>query len=216
MNQNAQDNAVALRTRLKARRQAMNEADRDRGALLIRGRLFTWLATNRTQLRDAGQPDALRIAAFWSLSAEPDLTALLHQWADDDTLTLSLPVVTAPGKPLEFHVWTPETPMREGAYGIREPEGPLAEPPDLILVPTLGFTRQGDRLGYGAGYYDRTLAALKTAGHVFTTLGIAWAVGDLSQETYAPAAHDVRLDGILTDKGWPLAAPRLALPARRA
>ena len=78
-----------------------------------------------------------------------------------------------------------------------------------MLVPTLGYTRAGDRLGYGGGYYDRTLAALKASGHDFVTIGIAWAVGDLSGTPYTPQAHDVKLDGILTDKGWAVPAPVL-------
>ena len=209
MNQNAQDNAAALRARLKQRRAALPSQDRDRGALLIRGRLYTWLATNRTRLRESGRPDIQTIAAFWSMADEPALQALLRQWAADDTLTVSLPVVTAPGQPLQFRTWTPDTPMTPGAYGILEPEGPAAPAPDIVLVPTLGYTRQGDRLGYGGGYYDRTLAALKAAGHTFTTVGVAWASGDLTGETYAPAAHDIRLDTILTDKGWAVPAPEL-------
>lgn len=210
MNQNAQDNAVALRKRLKQERAQQAPADRDRGGLLIRGRLFTWLATTRTALREAGRPAPSHIAAFWSMEYEPALQALLRQWAEDDTLTVSLPAVVTPNAPLEFRPWTPETPMQQGAYGIQEPEGPAsANPPDIILVPTLGFTRQGDRLGYGGGYYDRSLAALRDAGHTFTTIGIAWACGDLSHIDYAPAAHDVRLDSILTDKGWAVPAPTL-------
>ncbi|CAM5186148.1 5-formyltetrahydrofolate cyclo-ligase OS=Castellaniella defragrans (strain DSM / CCUG 39792/ 65Phen) OX=1437824 GN=BN940_02401 PE=3 SV=1 [Castellaniella denitrificans] len=209
MNQNAQDNAAALRARLKQRRAEIPPQDRDRGALLIRGRLYTWLATNRTRLRESGRPDVRGIAAFWPMADEPALQALLRQWAEDETLAVSLPVVAAPGQPLRFLAWTPDTPMKPGAYGILEPEGPEVPPPDVVLVPTLGYTRQGDRLGYGGGYYDRTLAALKAAGHAFTTVGIAWACGDLSGEAYAPAAHDVRLDAVLTDKGWAVPAPEL-------
>lgn len=210
MNQNAQDNAVALRMRLKQARSAQPAADKDRGALLIRGRLFTWLASQRTALRNAGRPDIRHIAAFWSMTDEPTLQPLLRQWAEDDQLTVSLPVVTAPNQPLAFRLWTPDTPMQAGAYGIQEPQGAEAPPPDVVLVPTLGFTRQGDRLGYGGGYYDRTLAALKATGHTpRASIGVAWACGDLSAETYQPSAHDERLDSILTDKGWAVAAPAL-------
>jgi len=209
MNQNAQDNAAALRTRLKQRRTELPPAERDRGALLIRGRLYTWLATNRTRLRESGRPDVRSIAAFWSMADEPALQALLRQWAADDSLTVCLPAVVAPGQPLQFRAWTLDTPMQPGAYGIQEPDGPAVPAPDVVLVPTLGYTRQGDRLGYGGGYYDRTLAALRSAGHAFTTIGVAWASGDLSGEPYTPAAHDVRLDAVLTDKGWAVPAPEL-------
>ncbi|OWT59259.1 5-formyltetrahydrofolate cyclo-ligase [Candidimonas nitroreducens] len=209
MNNSPQDTAVALRTRLKQLRSAMDPEARERGGLLIRGRLYTWLATTRARLLEAGRPAPRRIAAFWSLQEEPELQPLLHQWAANEELTLSLPVVARPDAPLEFRPWTPDTPMREGAYGILEPQAEPAEPPDLILVPTLGYTRQGDRVGYGKGYYDRTLAALKAAGHAYTSIGVAWACGDLSGQAYTPAAHDMRLDAILTDKGWPVPAPVL-------
>jgi len=79
--------------------------------------------------------------------------------------------------------------------------------PDIVLVPTLGFTRQGDRVGYGKGYYDRSLAAWKAQGHRFTSIGIAWACGDLTGIPYTPAPHDVRLDAILTEQGWAMPAP---------
>lgn len=209
MNNSQQDTAVALRTRLKQLRTAMDPEARERGGLLIRGRLYTWLATTRARLREAGRPAPRRIAAFWSMQEEPELQPLLQQWAADEELTLSLPVVTGPDAPLEFRLWTPDTPMHEGAYRILEPQAEQAEPPDLILVPTLGYTRQGDRVGYGKGYYDRTLATLKAAGHAYTSIGVAWACGDLSGQPYAPAAHDVRLDAILTDKGWAVPAPVL-------
>lgn len=209
MNNKAQDNAVPLRMRLKQRRAEQNPAERDRGALLIRGRLYTWLASERTRLREAGREEPHQIAAFWPMSEEPGLQALLRQWVEDEALSVSLPVVTGPDEPLSFRLWTPDTPMREGAYGIQESEGEPAPLPDIVLVPTLGYTRQGDRLGYGGGYYDRTLAAWQAAGHPFTSLGIAWACGDLSSESYTPAAHDIRLDSILTDKGWAVPAPVL-------
>ncbi len=212
MNNSTPNNAASLRTQLKALRAAQNPVDRNRGALLIRGRLFTWLATTRTALREAGKPVPQHIAAFWPIGDEPPLQPLLEQWVEEEGYQVSLPAVTTPNAPLQFRFWTPGAAMQEGAYGIQEPVGPAAPPPDIILVPTLGFTRQGDRVGYGQGYYDRTLADLKAQGHRFTTIGIAWATGDLAVAgiAHTPAKHDVRLDSILTDKGWAVPAPVLA------
>lgn len=209
MNENKENNAVQLRTRLKELRAAQSSSDSSRGALLIRGRLYTWLATNVTRLREEGRPTPKNIAAFWSMPEEPQLLPLLRQWVEEDGYQVSLPVVTAPDAPLEFHTWEPDGPMRKGAYGIQEPVSEPAPLPDIILVPTLGYTRAGDRVGYGGGYYDRTLAALKEAGHPFVTIGIAWATGDLSEIGHISQPHDVRLDGILTDKGWAVPAPAL-------
>ncbi len=199
----------SLREKLKQKRAAQEPRDISRGALLIRGRLFTWLATNQTRIREAGGTPVRRIAAFWSMPGEPELQPLLRQWAEEDGYEISLPVVRSADAPLEFRCWQPGEALQEGPYGIQEPTGAVAPLPDIVLVPTLGYTRQGDRLGYGKGYYDRTLADWRAQGHAFTSMGVAWATGDLSQEDYAPAPHDQRLDGILTDKGWPMPAPVL-------
>ena len=209
MNENKENNAVQLRARLKTLRAAQNSLDSNRGALLIRGRLYTWLATNVTRLREEGKPVPQHIAAFWPMAEEPQLLPLLRQWSEEDGYQVSLPVVATPDAPLEFHTWNPDADMRDGPYGIQEPVSGPAPKPDIVLVPTLGYTRAGDRLGYGGGYYDRTLAALKDSGHSFVTIGIAWAVGDLSGMDHLPQPHDVKLDGILTDKGWAVAAPQL-------
>jgi len=210
MNDSTRNNATPLRTRLKQRRAAMDPVERSRGALLIRGRLYTWLATTRTRLREAGRPVPENIAAFWPLDEEPSLLPLLQQWVEEEGYRVSLPVVTTAGAPLQFRIWTPDAPMQPGAYGIHEPAGEIAPPPDIILVPALGYTRQGDRVGYGKGYYDRTLAALREQGHAFTSIGIAWAAGDLSGDSHAPEPHDYRLDSVLTDKGWAVPAPVIA------
>lgn len=201
--------AQQLRATLKARRQNQNASDTSRGALLMRGRLFTWLATTRTRLQQAGKPTPQTIAAYWALPYEPELTPLLYQWVQEEGYRVCLPAVTGVNEPLQFRFWTPETPMKAGAFGIQEPEGELAPAPDVVLVPTLGFTRQGDRVGYGKGFYDRTLAAWRASGHPFVSIGVAWAVGDLSNDNYTPQAHDQKLDAVLTDKGWAVPAPVL-------
>jgi 5,10-methenyltetrahydrofolate synthetase len=80
--------------------------------------------------------------------------------------------------------------------------------PDVVLVPTLGFTDQGARLGYGGGYYDRTLAHLHEAGKDFLALGIAWDQARIEEQaSYQPGAHDYPLDAILTPRGWAQDAP---------
>ena len=91
---------------------------------------------------------------------EPDLRPLLEQWVEAG-ITVVLPVVRERNAPLAFLPWTPDAPMRSGAYGIQEPAAGDELPPDVVLAPTLGFTPFGDRVGYGGSYYDRTLAALR-------------------------------------------------------
>lgn len=204
-----QNTAAELRTRLKKTRAGLPEAQRDRGALLMRGRLFTWLNAARDLLAAEGRSIST-VAAFWPLNEEPDLRPLLSQWADNG-VQVCLPCVTGSGQALEFRAWTPDAPMRSGAYGIDEPADGPALRPDLVLVPTLGYTDHADRLGYGGGYYDRTLAALDADDHPYIAIGIAWTECRLPTD-YEPASHDRRLDAVLTPSGWVPRAPLDAAP----
>ncbi|MFC4275999.1 5-formyltetrahydrofolate cyclo-ligase [Achromobacter aloeverae] len=201
-----EDNAVPLRTRLRQLRAALPDDQRRRGALLMRGRLYTWLGLARDAALKAGRPAPAVVAAYWPLQDEPDLRPLLEQWVEAG-ITVALPAVRERDQPLEFRPWTPDAPMAEGPYGIQEPLAGTVVVPDLVLVPTLGYTPLADRVGYGGGYYDRTLAALKAAGHPHTTIGVAWSCGRLDPIEHVPAPHDVRLDAVLTPDGWVPKAP---------
>lgn len=201
-------NTNQLRQQLIALREQQPYNETRRGALLMRGRLYTWLNLYRNQRQEQGITAPLNIAAFWSLPSEPELEPLLLQWVDDPELHVSLPCVVNEDEALVFKPWNEDTQLKPAKFGVQEPDTDLIAPdPDIILVPTLGFTRQGDRMGYGKGYYDRTLAQLRAKEKKFVSIGIAWAVGDLSAYSYLPAPHDQRLDSILTDKGWAVPAP---------
>ena len=201
-----EDNAPQWRSQLRAKRAAQAPATLSRGALLMRGRLFSWLAEYRERAQTAGALPANAIAAFWPMKDEPDLRPLLVQWAAHPDLAIALPVVQQQAAPLVFRRWTPDTLMSEGAYGISVPQDAEEITPDIVLVPTLGYTRRCDRIGYGGGYYDRTLAALRAANPNLVAIGIAWSAGELDDQ-YQPAAHDQRLDAILTEDGWLPSAP---------
>lgn len=197
----SQNNAVALRARLRQVRADLPESQRNRGGLLMRGRLFTWLNAVREQAATRGAAAPATVAAFWPLAGEPDLRPLLRQWAQAG-IAIALPAIREPDAPLEFRAWAPDDELLPGAMGVQEPSAdrPVVRP-DVVLVPTLGYTERADRLGYGGGYYDRTLAALRQTGHDLITIGIAWSEG-LIDGDYHPAAHDERLDAILTPDGW--------------
>ncbi|MDP1915290.1 MAG: 5-formyltetrahydrofolate cyclo-ligase [Myxococcales bacterium] len=112
--------------------------------------------------------------------------------------TLALPRTPRRGQPLTFHRWDTGTLLVTSRYGVTEPveETPIVIP-DLVLVPLLAFDRTGARLGYGGGYYDVTLAALRASGPVFA-LGLAYAVQEIDCVPTEP--HDVHLDAVLTER----------------
>ena len=111
---------------------------------------------------------------------------------------VGVPVILGAGKPLEFHRWTPGCAMVAGAFGALIPEGRAPVIPRVVIVPLVGFDARGYRLGYGGGFYDRTLALLRAAGPV-TALGYAYDAQELAQVPID--AYDQRLDGIVTETG---------------
>lgn len=113
---------------------------------------------------------------------------------------LALPRTPRRGEPLTFHRWDSATSLVGGRFGVTEPaaDTPVVTP-DVVLVPLLAFDRSGARLGYGGGFYDLTLAALRRAGPV-RAVGLAYAAQEVERVPVEP--HDVRLDAIVTEQGW--------------
>ena len=109
---------------------------------------------------------------------------------------IGLPVVDKINKTLTFYAWYPGCPMEEDAYGIPKPKDTEIVVPTLLFVPCVGYGHGGYRLGYGGGFYDRTLAALSPKP---VTVGLGYSHGYVPD--FAPEPHDVALDAILTDLG---------------
>ena len=101
------------------------------------------------------------VAGFWPLPGEIDLRPLLHALVERGN-PVCLPQTPPRGQALVFRQWAPGATLAPGRFGTTHPDGPVAVP-DIVLVPLLAFDRSGARLGYGGGYYDRTLAALPDA-----------------------------------------------------
>jgi len=139
------------------------------------------------------------IGAIWPLPGEIDTRPLqkaLYAMGE----SLSLPCTPRKGHPLTFRSWVPSDSLKTGPYNTREPFPDKPEIfPALVFVPLLAFTARGERLGYGGGFYDRTLARLSERGRVFTC-GIAYNAQEAS--SLPTDRHDVRLDAVLTETGF--------------
>ena len=170
------------------------------------------------------------IGAYWPIKGEFDPLPALYRWQEDAVLSpefqenttlaqagraqlatesiasrsprkIGLPVVDKLLKTLTFHAWYPGCPMEEDAYGIPKPKNTEIIVPTLLFVPCLGYGPGGYRLGYGGGFYDRTLALLEPCP---VTVGLGYSHGWLPD--LLPEPHDLPLDVVLNDKGvvWPV------------
>lgn len=138
-------------------------------------------------------------SAFASIGAEPPTAPLLAALAKLGVGT-ALPVMQGRGKPLIFRLWAEGEPLNEVKWGIKEPLPEALEVfPDLLFVPLAAYDRAGNRLGYGAGFYDRTIARLRAMKPI-TTVGVAFGIQET--QTVPTDATDEKLDYVLTDRDW--------------
>ncbi len=147
--------------------------------------------------------EAPRVVGFcWPIKQEPDVRAILPRWAATSGTRAALPVVIAEAQPLIFCRWDSETALENDRYGIPTPVNSPQEHPDLLLIPLNAFDAAGYRIGYGGGYFDRTLAHLKPRP---LCIGIGFEMNRVP--TIRPAPHDQALDAIVTDMGvWKISA----------
>lgn len=137
-----------------------------------------------------------KIFAFcWPVKHEPDVRAVVGTWVGQGARA-TLPVVVEPDEPLAFREWTPATRLVPDRYGIPTPAEGAWQVPELILLPLNGFDAAGYRLGYGGGFFDRTLAALQPRP---LAVGVGFEVNRLA--SIRPESHDQRLDWIITEAG---------------
>lgn len=142
-------------------------------------------------------PANAAVSGFWPIGAEIDVRPLLLSLSSSGHAA-ALPVVMGRGQPLVFRAWKDGDAMGVGPFGIREPLDSAAEiVPQVLLVPLLAFDRAGYRLGYGGGFYDRTLADLRSRGDV-VAIGVAWAGQEVPHVPHDN--YDQRLDWILTER----------------
>jgi 5,10-methenyltetrahydrofolate synthetase len=180
------------RAQLIARRLAAPAADHARWSAQIEAHLragFSMLA-------------GMTVGFCWPFQGEfdarPFVTGLRRQGA-----RTVLPSVIAKGMPLEFREWWPGVSMTNGVYDLPVPDGTDALLPDALLIPALGIGPQGDRLGFGGGYFDRTLAALQPKP---LAVGLAFELSRIP--TIVPQPHDVFMDFVVTENGIEAAVPQ--------
>jgi 5-formyltetrahydrofolate cyclo-ligase len=175
-----------LRNEAKARRDALPPQERAAAAAAIAARALP-----------AGVAPGMIVSGFSPLGSEINPIPLMRRFADAGA-SLALPVVAGRGQPLIMRAWNFGEPLAAGVWGIKQPkdDAPIVAP-DVLIVPLLAFDRRGHRIGYGAGYYDMTITALRAKKPV-VAIGIAFAAQEIDAVPITP--RDARLDLVLTER----------------
>lgn len=183
--------------RIEEAKAAMrNKAHAARAAIFPGLRAEASQAAAACYFADASPKAGDMVAAYWPIRDELDIKPVLTRLMDDGQ-PVCMPVVVGPGLPLEMRLWEQGAALYPAGFGTLAPDdlAPVVEP-DVMLMPLLGFDRHGTRLGYGGGYYDRTLARLSKKPRL---IGFAFALQEFDQ--IPRQAHDVPLDAVVTEKG---------------
>nr|WP_303657386.1 5-formyltetrahydrofolate cyclo-ligase [Asticcacaulis aquaticus] len=185
-----------MRKDMKARRAALAVADPQAGEALA----------DAFETRGDWPEGGVVIAGFHPMQSEIDPLPLLMRFhARGYPLALPSLFESAEGLQMIFRAYDPVAHLVEGPYGIWQPSNDAVEVlPDIVLVPLLAFDKQGGRLGYGGGFYDRALHYLKAVKPVKERPLMLWGIGFSGQEIakVPMEPHDQRLDAVLTERGW--------------
>jgi 5-formyltetrahydrofolate cyclo-ligase len=137
------------------------------------------------------------VSVYWPIRGEPDLRPWMRaQWQQGQRI--ALPVAVALGQPLQFREWRPDGPLARGLWKIPYPADGVEVVPTVVLAPLVGFDSESYRLGYGGGFFDRTLA-----GMAEKPLAIGVGYRDASLRTIFPQPHDIPMDWIVTGTDAP-------------
>jgi 5-formyltetrahydrofolate cyclo-ligase len=173
------------RAELVVRREATPEATR-----------HAWNdAITRYLLEGFDVPSEAIVGYCWPYKGEFDARHAVRRWRDQGA-TAALPEVVQSKAPLQFRKWWPGAPMRPGVYDIPVPDGTEIVVPDVAIVPMNGYDARCYRLGYGGGFFDRTLAAL---GRRVVAIGVSYDL--LRLPTIYPQPHDLPMDFVVTESG---------------
>ena len=182
---------AAIRTEVLQRRAAV--------PLFARSALSKSLTRHGVDLvRRTSAHRTLVAAVFLSIRGEADTDPLIEALVTAG-VTVALPVTVERARPLLFRAWRPGEGLEAGHYGIRVPLASAREvSPDVLFVPLAAYDRRGFRLGYGAGYYDSSLEALRRQKTV-VAVGVAFSIQEVESVPTEP--HDQRLDAVITEHG---------------
>jgi 5-formyltetrahydrofolate cyclo-ligase len=177
---------AALRLKARSTRAAILNSTRSDAAKAVAAHFFKSVELKPHEI----------VAGYWRIKDEMDCQPILIRLMDSFQ-PVCLPVVLGDDLPLELRLWEQGAPLYEAGFGTLAPSelSPQVEP-DVIVMPLLGFDKRGTRLGYGGGYYDRTLEKLRKRPRL---VGIAFAAQELGEIPREP--HDVPLDVIVTEQG---------------
>lgn len=173
------------RQRLIAERLKLPSSQRRQFDRIITGHIGDILANRETKI----------VAIFWPFRGEPNLLSWIKEY-QKNMVIWALPVVETPKHPLVFRSWSPGKELISGVWGIPVPLEGAQVVPDVVIAPVVGFDQSCFRLGYGGGYYDRTLAQFERKP---TILGVGYAHAAIP--TIHPQSFDIPMDYILTERG---------------
>lgn len=169
-----------LRTRLLAQRRQRSAADKAAAEAAICVHLLAWLQTHPVRI----------LGVYHPIRQEPDLSSL-YNVLQQQGVDLALPIIRGPALPLDFLQWTPGAALHRDALGTNVPENAATVQPQALLIPCLGFNAARIRLGYGGGFYDRTLAQQPRP----FSIGVAYRD---AQAEFVGEKHDIALDLIIS------------------
>lgn len=172
---------MTLRTTLLSIRKNIDPTHRQLADHQLSQRVISWCQSNPVTF----------LGVYLPIRSEPDLD-IAYRHLSAAGITLALPVVRDKQAPLTFIAWQPDDPVTTGAFGTTIPQSNIEVSPDTLLLPCVGFNTARFRLGYGGGFYDRTLATSPRPN----TIGVAY---DCTEAQFDHEAHDIALDVILTE-----------------
>ncbi len=190
--QSRQNPRISLRQQLRARRLGLTTSARSRFDEAIQQHILQLLESR----------NACSIACYWSFNGEPDITPLCKQWLAHGG-TIALPRVPEQRhRQMVFHSWQADTKLTTNCFGIPEPEDSVVIPIsgfDMMLIPLVGYDRFGNRIGMGAGYYDRYLEPVRESERPLR-VGVAYSLQEIAP--IQKNSWDIPLHGLVNELGW--------------